>query len=110
MNQLSIASISYNQSHNKISWDEPDTLDITGIEPDIFGYTVCTVVNLITLVKKVCSNVTSTFIVIPKYPTSVLISIFENNIVGKSNTATYHVDPCQQTTVGESLCSVMYCS
>lgn len=94
MVQSSVKSTSYNKSHNLVSWERPFTLDISNVEPDIYGYTVCYYLHPSMLDFEECENIANhTWIIIDKYSVHIQVSIFASNIVGESNTVLYTVDP-----------------
>ena len=92
MSQLTIITTSYNLSHNEVTWEHPFTLNITDVEPDIYGYTVC--VFITPFLPESCENATRNSIVIAKFSVNVLVRIVANNIVGKSNEIMHSVSPC----------------
>ena len=92
MSESSIMTASYNLSHNKVSWERPFSLEITTTEPDIYGYTVCTVTDFV--FPEECTNVTNNSFIIAKYSVNILVRIAANNIVGKSNQVEHLVNPC----------------
>ena len=94
MSQSSVKSVSHNQSHNIVTWDRPHTLDITNVEPDIYGYTVCIAASLPSAAVEECTNTSNNSFIIPKYSVKVQVKITANNIVGKSNQVTHTVEPC----------------
>ena len=87
---MNIITASYNTSHNIIIWAEPFTLDITDVDPDIIGYTVCISVRDV----HECGNVTATEVIVPKYYFDVNIMITAWNIIGESPAALYSIIPC----------------
>ena len=106
MSQSSIVTVSYNLSHSEVSWEQPFSLDITEIDPDIYGYTVCTKVNSPTYFIEECNNQTSNSVVIAKYSVTVLVKITANNVVGRSIEVMHLVDPCSYVQTGEIYHSV----
>ncbi len=103
MIQSSVTSTSYNKSHNLVSWEKPFTLDITNVEPDIYGYTVCYYLHPPMLDFKECEDIANTSIIIEKYSVSIQVRIFASNIVGEGNTVVHTVDPCLNSYSGELL-------
>lgn len=88
---MNITTTSQNTTHNIVTWDKPFTLDITDVDPDIIGYTVCSTIRD----SHECSNVTATEFVIPKYYLDVNtdVTITARNIVGESPVASYSINP-----------------
>ena len=86
----SVVAASHSTSHSNITWDKPFTLDITDVDPDIIGYTVCISVRDV----QECGNVTATEVIVPKYYFDVNIMITAWNIVGESPAALYSIIPC----------------
>ena len=91
-----VTSVSYNRSHNQIVWEKPFTLNITDVEPDIFGYTICTSIPSFTSTDTFhirCINKTTASIIIPKFFVNVSLTISAWNIVGESNRVDYIIEP-----------------
>ena len=107
MSQSSVRSVSYNESHNIATWDRPHTLDITNVEPDIYGYTVCTVISLSSAAVEECTDVTNNSFIIAKYSVVVHVKVTADNIVGKSNQVVYTIEPCIQS--GKCGNVLLYC-
>ena len=86
-----ISATSQNTTHNIITWDKPFTLDITDVDPDIIGYTVCISVRDV----QECGNVTETEFVVPKhhFDVNIDVTIAAQNIVGESPVASYSINP-----------------
>lgn len=89
----------YNKSHNRVSWTEPFSLNITAVQQDIFGYTICT--DGLTAIEQLqCMNTTTAEIILPKYCVDVnYLTVGAWNIVGESNTVLFAVEP---ETTGEN--------
>lgn len=89
----------YNKSHNRVSWIEPFSLNITAIQQDIFGYKICTD-GLAAIEQIQCMNTTTAEIILPKYCVDVnYLTVGAWNIVGESNTVLFAVEP---ETTGEN--------
>ncbi len=84
----------YNRSHNRVSWTEPFSLNITAMQ-DIFGYTICTYTDRLTAMEQLlCINTTTAEIILPKYCVDVnYLTVGAWNIVGESNTVLFAVEP-----------------
>ena len=67
-----------------LTWDEPDTLDITDIEPDVSYYRVC--YNLSTTV--MCKNTTDREFTFLNVGVNVLFTVTAVNVVGEGNGST----------------------
>ena len=90
----------YNITHNIVEWQEPDTLNITHVEPDIDNYTVCLNVT------EECVNTTMNFFVLSKHSVDVLVDITAWNVVGESNdSAQLVIEACKAVfpTTGQGL-------
>ncbi|XP_064402670.1 uncharacterized protein LOC135348401 isoform X2 [Halichondria panicea] len=89
----------YNKSHNRVSWTEPFSLNITAVQQDIFGYTICT--DGLTAIEQLqCMNTTTAEIILPKYCVDVnYLTVGAWNIVGESNTVLFAVE---RETTGEN--------
>ena len=86
-----ITFTSYNTTHNLIEWQEPETLDITNIEPDIENYTVCTNIT------GECVNTTTPYFILPKFFLDLQVNITAWNIVGESNSsAQLYIPTCNK--------------
>ena len=87
-----ISYSSYNVTHNLLVWQEPETLNITDIEPDVENYTVCnTIINQ-------CAVTTRTNFILPKYTLDFFVNVTAWNIVGKSNSsAQLLIEACNAT-------------
>lgn len=94
---MNFTQTSANSSYNIISWEEPSTLNITNIEPDIFGYTICVMTQVGDL-DTGCINTTKRSIVILKYFTNVNLTLSAWNIVGESKRIIHVIEPCIFTT------------
>ena len=91
-----VTSVSYNRSHNQVVWEEPFTLNITDVEPDIFNYTICTSFPSFTSTDTFhirCINKTKANIIIPKFFVNVSLTISAWNIVGESNRVDCIIEP-----------------
>ena len=89
----SVVAANHNTSHSIVNWNKPFTLDITDVDPDIIGYTVCISVRDV----HECRNVTATEFLVPKYYFVVNVMITAWNIVGESPVALYEINPCTDT-------------
>ena len=88
-----ISYTSYNATHNFVEWQEPETLNITNLEPDIERYTICTNVT------DECFNTTTPYFILPKYFVALHVNITAWNIVGESNSsAQLEITACTQET------------
>ena len=67
-----------------LTWDEPNTLDITNIEPDISHYRVC--YNISTTMS--CVNTTNREFTFLNVRVNVLFSVTTVNVVGEGNAST----------------------
>lgn len=79
-----VTSSGYNSTHHLIKWLEPETLNITNIEPDIENYTVCTNGTAIQ-----CTNTSKTMYFYPKLSVRVFVEITAWNIAGESKNSVY---------------------
>ena len=75
----------YNITHNIVEWQEPETLNITNVEPDIDNYTICLNVT------DECVNTTVNFFILSKFHVNVLVDVTAWNIVGESNSSAWLV-------------------
>ena len=64
-------------SYHKLSWNPPFSLDITDVDPDISGYTICTNVS------DRCLNTTENVLRFPNLCMPVEFTVSANNIVGQ---------------------------
>ena len=95
-----ISYTSYNVTHNLVEWLEPDTLNITNIEPDIESYTVCTNIT------DDCVNTTTTYSILAKYFVDILVYVTAWNIVGESNSSAQLVVQACSTTAVAGMCAL----
>lgn len=89
-----IQSQSFNNSHNIISWQPPNTLDITDEHPDILHHTLCTTVRH---AGTSCKNVSEASFVILKLSQFVSVSVSSWNVVGQGDNATIQLPPCDDS-------------
>ena len=95
----SVVAANHNTSHSIVIWDKPFTLDITDVDPDIIGYTVCISVRD----DQECRNVTATEFLVPKYYFVVNVMITAWNIVGESPVALCEINPCTDTVTMQGI-------
>ncbi len=89
----------HNTTHNLLQWLEPQTLDITNIEPDIDKYTVCVYRDSAYSVMTDCVNTTALQLIFPKYFFRQIVLITAWNIVGESNTSEpLVIEACNNST------------
>ena len=83
---------------NVLNWDEPFSLDITNVEPDISYYKVC--YSLSNSNKSQCKYINQmTEFTFPNVNIPLLFTVSAVNIVGEGNTSSLlHVDVCSNTT------------
>ncbi len=90
----------YNSTHNLVEWLEPPTLNITNVEPDIEGYTVCSCPkfnNSEPILE--CTNMSKPQILLPKYYADLYVVVTAWNIVGESNSsAQLMITHCSSTS------------
>lgn len=89
-----VITSSHNTSHDIITWEEPFTLDITDVDPDIIGYTVCSSVGE----NHECINTTVTEFILSKFHFPVNVTITSWNIVGESPPTQHYISPCTNLT------------
>ncbi len=88
---------SYNATHYLVEWMQPQTLDISNVEPDIDNYTACTYKNNVESMPE-CVNTTTTQLFLPKYFFDQFVFITVWNIVGESNSsAQLVIETCNST-------------
>ncbi len=75
---------SYNATHYLVEWMQPQTLDISNVEPDIENYTACTYKNN---VDPECANTTTARLFLPKYFFDQFLFLTVWNVVGESNSS-----------------------
>ncbi len=93
----------YNATHNLIQWAEPQTLDITNVEPDIDDYTVCVYRNAEYSWMVECVNVSTPQYILPKYFFRQVVIITAWNVVGESiNSTQLVIDACSTQFSNES--------
>ena len=83
---------------NTLNWDEPFSLDITNVEPDISHYKVC--YSLSNANKSQCKYINQmTKFTFPNVNIPLLFTVSAVNVVGEGNTSSLlHVDVCSNTT------------
>lgn len=79
---------------NLLTWDEPDTLDMTDVEPDIDHYQVC--YNISATIT--CTNVTDRELVFLNVGVNVLFTVTAVNVVGEGNSSTIVHWACDRST------------
>ena len=78
-----------NQNMRRLSWDEPFSLDITDIEPDISHYKVC--YSLVDAIKSQCVLVNQTEFIFPYVNVRLHFIVSAVNIVGEGSVnSTFH--------------------
>ena len=101
-----VTTMMYNNSHNMIVWEEPFTLNITEVEPDLLGYTVCSSIPSFTnsdIVNIKCVYKTTANFILPKFFVYVSLTISAWNAVGESNRVNHSIEPaCSNSTVTQS--------
>ena len=90
---------SYND-YVKIIWDEPDTLNMTDVEPDISHYRVCYNVDTTTM----CTNMTDRQFIFLNVGVNVLLTVTAVNVVGEGNGSTIMHWACDRNTGKKLLC------
>ena len=78
-----------NQHMRRLSWDEPFSLDITDIEPDINLYKVC--YSLVNAIKSHCVLVNQTEFTFPYVNVPLLFTVSVVNVIGEGSVnSTFH--------------------
>ena len=87
-----------NQHMRRLSWDEPFSLDITDIEPDISHYNVC--YSLVDAIKSQCVLINQTEFTFPYVNVPLHFTVSAVNVVGEgSANSTFHDgNGCNNTT------------
>ena len=87
-----------NQNMRRLSWDEPFSLDITDIEPDISHYKVC--YSLVDAIKSQCILVNQTEFIFPYVNVPLHFIVSAVNVVGEGSVnSTFHDgNGCNNTT------------
>ena len=90
---LQISSVPSDDAQRVLTWDVPETLDITLVEDDIMGYTVCNNIS------DMCSSTTEAQYTFPNLRVPLEFNVTALNIVGESlpSTAIVH-EACDPDT------------
>ena len=91
---LSEADNQHNVMHMRLNWDEPFSLDITDVDPDIECYNVCYSLVNISAEKSQCTCVNQTEYTFLCVSVPLLFTVSAVNVVGEGEATSILYDGC----------------